>query len=125
MVFSVFDLADRSVGDLLRDEVGVPDPPAADPAVLAALRSNAGPQELRSGGVYSVRLPTYRRRKLVMARQSIEVEHLSHGSNPIPAACRVGNVIMTGGIAGRDPATGDVPDDARLQVAHAFTSLHD
>jgi enamine deaminase RidA (YjgF/YER057c/UK114 family) len=58
-----------------------------------------------------------------MARHSIEVEHLSHGLNPIPAACRVGNVIMTGGIAGGDPATGDVPDDARLQVAHAFTNL--
>jgi enamine deaminase RidA (YjgF/YER057c/UK114 family) len=58
-----------------------------------------------------------------MARCSIEVEHLSHGSNPIPAACRIGNVIMTGGIAGNDPATGDVPDDARLQVAHAFTNL--
>lgn len=58
-----------------------------------------------------------------MARRSIEVEHLSHGANPIPAASRVGNVIMTGGIAGGDPANGIVPDDARLQVAHAFANL--
>ncbi len=58
-----------------------------------------------------------------MARRSIDVEHLSHGPNPIPAACRVGNVIMTGGIAGGDPASGVVPDDAQLQVAHAFANL--
>jgi len=58
-----------------------------------------------------------------MARCSIEVEHFAHGPNPIPAACRVGDVIMTGGIAGSDPATGVVPDDARAQVAHAFANL--
>jgi enamine deaminase RidA (YjgF/YER057c/UK114 family) len=58
-----------------------------------------------------------------MARRSIDVEHLSHGTNPIPAACRVGNVIMTGGIGGSDPASGVVPDDARMQVAHVFANL--
>ena len=58
-----------------------------------------------------------------MARRSIELEHVSHGTNPIPAACRVGNVIMTGGISGGDPASGIVPDDVRLQVAHAFANL--
>jgi enamine deaminase RidA (YjgF/YER057c/UK114 family) len=58
-----------------------------------------------------------------MARRSIEVEDLSHGPNPIPAACRVGNVIMTGGIGGGDPSSGIVPDDARAQVAHAFANL--
>ncbi len=30
---------------------------------------------------------------------------------------------MTGGIAGGDPANGVVPNDARIQVAHAFTNL--
>ncbi|HYZ17872.1 MAG TPA: RidA family protein, partial [Candidatus Acidoferrum sp.] len=56
-------------------------------------------------------------------RRSIEVDNFSHGPNPIPAASRVGNVVMTGGIAGSDPATGVVPDDPQLQVAHAFANV--
>ena len=58
-----------------------------------------------------------------MARRSIDVEHFGHGPNPIPAASRVANVVMTGGIAGSDPRTGEVPDDASLQVAYAFQNL--
>ena len=44
-------------------------------------------------------------------RKSIEVEGFSHGANPIPAASRVGNIVMTGGISGQDPVTGKVPED--------------
>ncbi len=60
---------------------------------------------------------------MVSMRRSIEVENFSHGGNPIPAASRVGNVVMTGGVAGSDPATGVVPDDPQLQVAHAFANV--
>jgi enamine deaminase RidA (YjgF/YER057c/UK114 family) len=56
-------------------------------------------------------------------RKSIEVEGFSHGANPIPAASRVGNVVMTGGISGQDPATGKVPEDQATQVALAFANL--
>ncbi len=56
-------------------------------------------------------------------RKSIEVEGFSHGANPIPAASRVGNVVMTGGISGLDPATGKVPEDQTAQVALAFANL--
>jgi len=56
-------------------------------------------------------------------RKSIEVEGFSHGANPIPAASRVGNVVMTGGISGLDPATGKVPEDQGAQVAQAFVNL--
>ncbi len=35
-------------------------------------------------------------------RRSIEVEGLSHGGTPIPAASRIGNMIASGGIAGVD-----------------------
>lgn len=38
-------------------------------------------------------------------RTSIYVEGFSH-KNPIPAACRVGNVLESGSIQGTDPATG-------------------
>jgi 2-iminobutanoate/2-iminopropanoate deaminase len=58
-----------------------------------------------------------------MHRRSIEVGGFGHGANPIPAACRVGNVVMTGGISGSDPATGVIPEDPQLQVAHAFENL--
>jgi 2-iminobutanoate/2-iminopropanoate deaminase len=56
-------------------------------------------------------------------RKSIEVEGFSHAGNPIPAASRVGNVVMTGGISGQDPATGKVPDDMVAQVALAFANM--
>ena len=56
-------------------------------------------------------------------RKSIEVEGFKHADNPIPAASRVGNVVMTGGINGTDPKTGKVPEDQVAQVALAFTNL--
>ena len=49
---------------------------------------------------------------LTMAkRKSIEIEGFAH-KNPIPAACRLGNMLMTGIITGTDPATGKLADDA-------------
>ena len=56
-------------------------------------------------------------------RKSIEVEGFSHGANPNPAASRVGNIVMTGGISGQDPVTGKVPEDQAAQVALAFANL--
>jgi 2-iminobutanoate/2-iminopropanoate deaminase len=56
-------------------------------------------------------------------RKSIEVEGFSHAGNPIPAASRVGNTVMTGGISGQDPVTGKVPEDPKAQVAIAFANL--
>ena len=40
-------------------------------------------------------------------RQSIYIEGFAH-KNPIPAACRLGNMLMTAIITGMDPATGKV-----------------
>lgn len=56
-------------------------------------------------------------------RQSIRVPGFSHGPNPIPAASRVGNVVVTGGIAGKDPANDDTPDDPIAQVKFAFLQV--
>ena len=56
-------------------------------------------------------------------RKSIHVEGFSHGANPIPAASRVGNIVMTGGVSGQDPATGKVPADLKAQVVQAFLNL--
>jgi 2-iminobutanoate/2-iminopropanoate deaminase len=62
-------------------------------------------------------------RRRMSNRKSIHVEGFSHGANPIPAASRVGNIVMTGGISGQDPATGKVPEDQKAQVALAFANL--
>lgn len=56
-------------------------------------------------------------------RRSIEVEGFSHGAQPIPAASRVGNIVMTGGIYGLDPATGKIPDDVETQAELMFDNL--
>ena len=57
------------------------------------------------------------------ARRSIEVPGFSHGGQPIPAASRVGNIIMTGGVYGLDPATGKIPDDVGRQAELMFVNL--
>lgn len=57
------------------------------------------------------------------ARVSIEVPGFNHGSQPIPAASKVGNIIMTGGVYGLDPSLGKIPDDVELQAELMFVSL--
>lgn len=57
------------------------------------------------------------------ARRSIEVEGFSHGAQPIPAASRVGNIVMTGGVYGLDPATGKIPDEVETQAELMFRNL--
>jgi enamine deaminase RidA (YjgF/YER057c/UK114 family) len=55
-------------------------------------------------------------------RTSIHVEGFGH-VNPIPAACRVGNLVMSGGIAGIDPATGKVAPTLEAQCAFMFRHI--
>lgn len=57
------------------------------------------------------------------ARRSIEVEGYHHGGLPIPAASRVGPLVMTGGVSGIDPATGALPDDVVEQARLMFSNL--
>ena len=56
-------------------------------------------------------------------RRSIEVEGYSHGNLPIPAASRVGPLVITGGIHGLDPETGKLPDDLAEQARLMFFNL--
>jgi enamine deaminase RidA (YjgF/YER057c/UK114 family) len=57
------------------------------------------------------------------ARRSIEIEGFSHGAQPIPAASRVGPLVMTGGVYGVDSATGKLPDDVYDQARLMFANL--
>lgn len=57
-----------------------------------------------------------------MRQKSIEVEGLAHNA-PIPAACRVGPILATSGVGGRDPATGKIPPEPERQAFHCFDNL--
>lgn len=56
-------------------------------------------------------------------RRSIETEGFNHGAQPIPAASRVGPLVMTGGVYGLDPETGKLPDDVVEQARLMFMQL--
>jgi 2-iminobutanoate/2-iminopropanoate deaminase len=55
-------------------------------------------------------------------RQSIYVEGFKH-ANPVPAACRIGNMIYSGGVYGQDPATRKAVDGIEAQCALMFTHV--
>jgi 2-iminobutanoate/2-iminopropanoate deaminase len=55
-------------------------------------------------------------------RQSIEIPGVNHGA-PIPFASKVGNMLFSSGIMGRDPATGELPADAYKQAELAFQNM--
>jgi 2-iminobutanoate/2-iminopropanoate deaminase len=55
-------------------------------------------------------------------RTSIYVEGFSH-KNPIPAACRIGNLLFSGSIQGTDPATGMIGATLEAQCAFMFANM--
>ncbi len=54
--------------------------------------------------------------------RSIDVPGASHKA-PIPAAARVGQILCTSAVSGKDPATGQLPLDAADQARLAFANL--
>lgn len=52
-------------------------------------------------------------------RQTIEIPGVSHGA-PIPMAARVGNMVWSSAIPGKDAATGKLPAAGAEQVAAVF-----
>ena len=57
-------------------------------------------------------------------RRSIEVTGFKHG-NPIPAASRIGNIVMTGVISGKDAKSGKLPDTLEGQCAAMFAHVRE
>jgi enamine deaminase RidA (YjgF/YER057c/UK114 family) len=55
-------------------------------------------------------------------RQTIHIEGFSH-ANPIPAAARVGPLLMSGLINGTDPATGKLAEGLEAQCACMFRQI--
>lgn len=56
------------------------------------------------------------------AKRSLHVPNVGHKA-PIPLGARVGPLLCSSGIAGKDPATGALPAVGATQVAHAFTNM--
>ena len=55
-------------------------------------------------------------------RKSINYAGFKH-ENPIPNASRIGNIVMSSIIGGRDPATGTVPPEAEAQITNIFKQI--
>jgi 2-iminobutanoate/2-iminopropanoate deaminase len=55
--------------------------------------------------------------------RSIEVEGVSHGNAPIPMGARVGNILYSSGIMGKDPSTDTLPPDGPSQARFMFQNL--
>lgn len=54
--------------------------------------------------------------------RSIHVPNVGHRA-PIPLAARVGQVLCSSAIAGKNPADGSLPAEGPLQCAHAFANM--
>ncbi|WFU04837.1 RidA family protein (plasmid) [Rhizobium sp. CB3171] len=55
-------------------------------------------------------------------RKSVTVERLAH-KFPVPNACRIGNLVVSGAIHGVDPETHVMPEDLTSQCAHVFANM--
>lgn len=55
-------------------------------------------------------------------RRNIEIAGLEH-TNPIPLAAMIGGFLVSGGIPGRDPATGKTGADFDAQVVLMFENV--
>jgi 2-iminobutanoate/2-iminopropanoate deaminase len=55
-------------------------------------------------------------------RKSIDIDGFKH-ANPIPNACRIGNLLMSGVILGRDGATGAMSERIEQQCATMFAHV--
>jgi len=57
-------------------------------------------------------------------RRSIDIDGFRH-RNPIPAACRKGPFLVSGGIHGYDPRTGGLAEGCEAQIALVFDHVKD
>lgn len=57
------------------------------------------------------------------SKRSLEVPGVTHGDTPIPMGARVGNMIFSSGIHGKDPATNKLPEAAADQARFAFQNM--
>ena len=56
-------------------------------------------------------------------RTTLEVPGVTHGGAPIPMGVRIGNLIFSSGIMGKDPADDSLPDDPARQAELMFQNV--
>ena len=56
-------------------------------------------------------------------RQIIAAPDIPEHPQPFPTAVRVGNVIFSSALSGKDAVSGETSDDLETQVAQAFTNM--
>lgn len=57
-----------------------------------------------------------------MDRQAVWLPGFAH-TNPIPVASRVGPLLASGALTGRDPLTGDMPAGLDAQIENVFAHI--
>lgn len=57
-----------------------------------------------------------------MARQPINVKGLEHPEG-VPIATKIGPLLVSGAIGGKDPKTGELPDSVDAQARNCFANL--
>jgi len=55
-------------------------------------------------------------------RKSVTVSEIAH-KFPVPNACRIANIVVSGAIQPIDPATHVIPDDLAAQCANMFANV--
>ena len=55
--------------------------------------------------------------------RSIHIDGVTHGKAPIPMGARVGRIIYSSALLGKDPSTDTLPADADAQVRFLFANL--
>jgi 2-iminobutanoate/2-iminopropanoate deaminase len=55
-------------------------------------------------------------------RVSVDIPGLSHGA-PIPMGAKIGNLVYSSGISGRDPKTNELPTDPDRQAERLFQNV--
>jgi 2-iminobutanoate/2-iminopropanoate deaminase len=58
-----------------------------------------------------------------MRQRSVLLDKVGHKATPIPLACRVGPILATSGVMGRNAETGVMPEDAAGQIEGCFDNL--
>jgi 2-iminobutanoate/2-iminopropanoate deaminase len=58
----------------------------------------------------------------VSQRETISLPGIPHNA-PLPTGAKIGNIIRSSAISGRDPATGDFSDDPERQAAALFSNI--
>ena len=57
-------------------------------------------------------------------REVIEIPGVSHGAAPIPMGAKIGPIVYSSAIMGKDSETGELPLDAKQQMKCLFQNIH-